>query len=190
MGEKSTFIKLDRNILKWGWYTDSATLHLFIHLILTANIEDKKWKSVTVKRGQLVTSLSQLSQHTGLTIQQTRTALSHLNSTNEITQESTHRYTLITVVNYDFYQQQPTHKSTNKQHAINTQPTRYQQQLKKDISKDISKKDSANAESKKERKKEGAAAPKLSPQEWEREIPEEFWGEFESLEDFQRWWES
>ena len=141
MAEKSTFIKIDRNILKWGWYTEPLTAHLFIYLILSANITDKTWHGIPVKRGELITSYKKLSQHTGLSVQEVRTALNHLKSTHEITQSSTPKYTVITILNYDTYQKS-TRSSTNNQHGINTVPTNSQQQLKniknnKNISKDI-----------------------------------------------------
>ena len=37
---ESGFIKLHRKILKWEWYDEPNTMRLFIHLLLTASIED------------------------------------------------------------------------------------------------------------------------------------------------------
>lgn len=98
------WIKLHRKLLEWEWYNDNNTKILFLHLLLTANHKEKKWQGLTIKRGQKITSLAHLSQETNLTIQQTRTALSKLKSTNEITIKTTNKNTLITIEKYSDYQ--------------------------------------------------------------------------------------
>lgn len=85
------WIKIFRQMIDWEWYKDVPTKTLFIHLLLTANYEDKKWKGITIKRGQLITSLNHLSEETGLSKQQVRTALKKLVATHEVTQLSTQR---------------------------------------------------------------------------------------------------
>lgn len=104
MNELNGFILLDRKMLKWEWYQDTNTVRLFIHLLLMANWEDKKWQGIVIKRGQFVTSLRKMSQQTDLTIQQVRTCLERLFLTNEITKTSNNKYTVITIKNYDKYQ--------------------------------------------------------------------------------------
>ena len=186
MAEHSTFIKLDRNMMKWRWYQDAVTKSVFIHLLFKANIKPGEFRDIPVDRGQLITSLSHLAEETGLSIQQTRTALEHLKSTHEITQSTNNRYTLITLTNYDAYQGKPTSKATNNQHAINTQSNKQSTTIKEYKNVD------ANA-STKERKK-GAPAPVpadagLEPKEWEvrRKLPSDMWGDFQSEEEFDEW---
>lgn len=104
MARPTTYIKLDRNILKWGWYTDSNTKAVFIHFLLSANIKDTTWSGETIRRGQLVASREKLAKILGLTVNQIRTAIEHLKSTGEITVEWRNRYTIITIVKYDVYQ--------------------------------------------------------------------------------------
>lgn len=87
------FITLHRKIMKWEWYKDVPTKVLFLHLLLNANYEEKKWRGLIIKRGQLVTSLNHLSEETGLTKQQVRTALCKLEATQEITRSVTHTTT-------------------------------------------------------------------------------------------------
>ena len=36
MAEKTTFIKLDRNIIRWQYYKDPIVMRVFLHLLLTA----------------------------------------------------------------------------------------------------------------------------------------------------------
>lgn len=107
------YIKIDRNILNWEWYDDVSTKVLFLHCILRANWKDHDFRGMKIQRGQFVTSLSNLAKETGLTIRQTRTALSHLESTGELTNLSTPNFRIITVNNYDLYQD-VTKRTTNK----------------------------------------------------------------------------
>ena len=120
------FIKLYRNITEWCWYDDIPTCRLFNHLLIKANWEDKKWHDLVIKRGQLITSQAHLAKETKLTRQQVRRALDNLNSTNEITKQTTSKYTIITINNYDKYQgynQVENQQTTNKQPTNNQQTT-------------------------------------------------------------------
>lgn len=114
------FIKLYDKILNWEWYQHPNTLCLFIHLLLKANYKDTSFQGHVIRRGQLVTSITRLSTSTGLTFQQTRTALEHLQSTGEITSESRLQCRVITVLKYDDYQS-ATSGTAGEQQAINTQ---------------------------------------------------------------------
>jgi len=120
MGKR--YIKLYEQITKWEWFHKPATLCLFVYLLLKANYKDLKFEGMKVRRGQLVTSLPKLATDTGLTIQQVRTALSNLQSTGEITDQSTPRYRIITIIKYDDYQSS-TDSVTDKQQAANRQIT-------------------------------------------------------------------
>lgn len=98
------FIKLWRSVTLSDWWHDINTSRLWEVLLIYANWQDTEWQGKTIKRGQLFTSIGNLSELSHLTIQQTRTALNHLKRTNNITIESTNKGSLITVVNYDFWQ--------------------------------------------------------------------------------------
>ena len=113
------FVKIDRKILSWGWYTDPNTCHLFLHCILRANWKPGEWKGIHYERGQFITSLASLSRDTGLSIQQIRTAIKHLELTGEITRTKTPKFTVITVKKYDMYQSD--NRDSNKQLTGNQQ---------------------------------------------------------------------
>jgi hypothetical protein len=121
------FIKLYDKILKWEWFKDANTLQLFLHLLLKANYKDSSFKGVKVRRGQIITSLSKLSQATGQTVRQIRDNLNHLEMTGEVTSQSTNRYRIITIVRYDEYQtvDKPNDKQLDKQldKQMTSQPT-------------------------------------------------------------------
>ena len=117
------FIKLYEQITSWEWYRYPNTLCLFIYLLLKANYKDLTFHGRVIKRGQLLTSIPRISTDTGLTVQQTKTALMHLRSTGEVTDEASNQYRVITVVKYDAYQSS-TDKSTDDQPATNRQVNR------------------------------------------------------------------
>ena len=100
------WIKIYRKITEWQWYDDARMVKTFLHLLIKANIEDEEWMGITIKKGQFITSISKLSKELNLSIRQTRTCVFNLQKTNEITSKSTNKYTVITICNYDNYQQQ------------------------------------------------------------------------------------
>lgn len=104
MSDLGGFIVVYRDILNWEWYTDVNTAHLFVHCILKANHTDAKWRGVEIKRGSFITSLQNLSTETGLTVKQVRNSLEKLEKTGEVANCSTSKYRIITVKNYDMYQ--------------------------------------------------------------------------------------
>lgn len=97
-------ILLHRKIIEWEWYTEINTKVLFIHMLLKANWKEGNFKGTTVPRGSFVSSIAKLAEETGLTGDEVRTAILHLIQTGEITKQSTNKYTVFTVVNYNLYQ--------------------------------------------------------------------------------------
>ena len=98
------YIKLFRSISEWTWIDDPNTLSLWIHLLLNANWKDGEWHGESVARGTMITSISRLSQLSGLTEKRVRTCLDRLVKGGEITKEGTTKWTRITVCKYDLYQ--------------------------------------------------------------------------------------
>ena len=113
------YIALHRKILEWEWFKDAVTFRTFIYLLLSANYEPGEFQGVRIERGQLVTSLPKLSAELQQTIQQTRTAIKHLQLTGEITDKSNPHYRIITIVKYDQYQQ--ANRQNNRQLTDNQQ---------------------------------------------------------------------
>lgn len=113
---KNGFIVIHRKITDWEWYTDASTFKVFMHLLLTANFSDQKFKGMTIKRGQRVASYESLAKETGLSVRNVRTAIKHLKSTNEVTSYSTPQYTVFSIVKYNDYQdkRQANRQTTDK----------------------------------------------------------------------------
>ena len=104
-------------MLNWEWYGDTNVVRVFLHCLLKANYCQKNKCGMQLERGQFITSLSELTNELHLSQQQTRTAISKLISTREITIKATNRYTIITVCNYESYQATEESKQQTKQQA-------------------------------------------------------------------------
>ena len=84
---------------------------ILITLLSMANFGEKEWewqgKGYKAKRGQFVTSLPSIAKNAGIniTIQNVRTALKRFEKYGFLTDQSTNRNRLITIVNWELYQQ-------------------------------------------------------------------------------------
>lgn len=98
------YIKLYRRMMKWGWYTDTPTKCVFLHLLFLACYEPCYYKGVHLEPGQAVSSIRQIATDTGLTVKQVRTAINHLKETQEVAQSPYGKFSVFTVNNYNDYQ--------------------------------------------------------------------------------------
>ncbi|HLO59835.1 MAG TPA: hypothetical protein VK179_13890 [Bacteroidales bacterium] len=132
------WIKLHRKFLDWEWYQDANMVHLFLHLLLEANHETRKWRGITINRGQLISGRHELAESTGISERSVRTCLEKLKSTNEIAIQTTNRYSVITICNYDKYQISETEKDQQtdqqpvQQLTSNRPATDHKQEYKED----------------------------------------------------------
>ena len=115
-----SWVKLHTKFLNWEWYKDSNTKAVFIHCLLKANWKDGRFRGHDVPRGSFITGRKQLSHELGLTEQVIRTSLKKLEKSKNLTIKSTNKFSIITVNNYNLYQQ-------NNQQLTNNQPTTNQQ---------------------------------------------------------------
>lgn len=104
MAEKTTFIKLDRNILQWRWYKDANVFRVFIYLLLTAAYRETETNGILLQRGQCLTTYKELANNNAISYDTVRTAFSKLKETGEITIERKLRKLLITLTKYELYQ--------------------------------------------------------------------------------------
>lgn len=98
------YIKLYRQMLDWGWYDDTNTKVVFLHLLLTANFKDTEWHGIQLKRGDVVTSRRSLAEDLKISERSVRTALEHLKTTHEVTIKVYPKFSIISIQNYDLYQ--------------------------------------------------------------------------------------
>lgn len=132
MAEQSTYIKLDRNIERWRWFKNKNTLIVFLWLLLNANVTEHEFEHEMIHRGEVATSLRNVAMTTGLTIREVRTAFLHLKSTGEVTSRSCNRYQVISIVNYDKYQDNRQAERQTNRHPSDKQATSKRQQYKND----------------------------------------------------------
>jgi hypothetical protein len=93
-------------------------VHLFLHLLVSASHKESSVYGIQINRGQLLTGRKALQNQTGISDQTLRTCIERLKSTNEITIQSTNKYSIITLCNYEDYQD-----STNENNQQNNQLT-------------------------------------------------------------------
>lgn len=116
----SGWIKLHRSLLDWQWVESPNHFTLFGHLLLRANHKATEWRGETISRGQLLTGRKQLAAWTGLSEMQIRRVVKDFLKSKEIEVRATKSFSIITVLNYETYQD-------NNQQATNEQPTKNQQ---------------------------------------------------------------
>lgn len=98
------WIRLYRKMTEWRWYGLPNMMAVFIHLLLTANHKDGYSFGVEIKRGQVLTSEDGIMRSIRIKRGALRGCLEKLELSGEIIRNSTNRYSLITVCNYDSYQ--------------------------------------------------------------------------------------
>ena len=99
------WIKLNRKILKWEWYSDNATRSVFLHALLKANYEPSRYKGHDLGIGDVIFGRKKWAEELGLSEQQVRTAIAHLKETGELsTIKSTNKFTVLHVENWSVYQ--------------------------------------------------------------------------------------
>ena len=150
------YIRLHRTLTGWRWYKDGNVLRLWLHLLLNANYAPSDFQDRVIGRGEQVTSLKALSESTGLSIQEVRTALGKLKRTGEILVNSNRHFTIVSILNYDKFQSD----SADKQQTVNTQSTNKQQTV-----------NSQSTTSEKEKKAKNTIPPCIPPTASAEEIP-------------------
>lgn len=91
------FVKLQRDITQRKWFKEQNTLQMYVTLLLRAAFRESEFEGITLKAGQLITSIRKLMETTGLTERQTRTALSHLEASHDIMITPTTKFSIITL---------------------------------------------------------------------------------------------
>jgi hypothetical protein len=124
------YFKVWRKIEDSGLYQMPNTLAMFMFLLSKAMHKDCRVGTsagiVELKRGQYISGRAQLSADLKQTEREIRTSLSRLIELQIIDQQTTSRYSIYTIVNYDKYQdcdQKTTSTSTSKRPANDQQTT-------------------------------------------------------------------
>lgn len=114
---KNGFVKIFRSMTDWEWYGDMLTKTVFLHLLLTVNIEKSRWQGIDIPKGARACSYGSLAKELNISIQQARTAISHLQLTQEITVKRYPKFSVISIKKWSSYQdyQQSINIASNSQ---------------------------------------------------------------------------
>jgi hypothetical protein len=151
------YILLHRKIKNKGYYRKSQYVHLWIHLLLSANHKENEFlwngKMIKIKAGQFITGREELSKQTGIPQTTIERILDLLEKEGQIGQQKSNKNRIITIVNWNKYQ-------INKSKADNRRTTDGQQT------------DTNNKEEKANNEKKDVPIPffKSSSLNWKREL--------------------
>jgi len=109
MNENNGWITLHRKLLKNPICEKPSYLSVWIHLLLMANHEETSFiwnnRRQVLKKGQLLTGLKVLSKKTRIAQGTVYRILNYLENEKQIEQRKTTKFTVITIVNWDRYQE-------------------------------------------------------------------------------------
>jgi lambda repressor-like predicted transcriptional regulator len=143
------WIKVHRSMNEWGWKTDPNVVALWVHILTNANFDESYFLGHLVKRGELACGLSSLSQKTGLSVSQVRTALNKLQMTREIAIKSHTKFSIISITKWDLYQDNRTLDSNEIARELADESQRNRNEIatsKKIINKEDKKEEDIHAD--------------------------------------------
>lgn len=121
------WVKIHRELLDWQWFSSSKHLSVFIYLLLNATHKETKWRNVTLNAGQLISGRNKISAETGINSSSVGRILADLKRTGELNIKSTSKFSIITIVYWEKYQnleqqtgQQLNNKRTATEQQLNT----------------------------------------------------------------------
>ena len=125
------WIKLYRRLINKGYYQKSQYVHLWHHLLLSANHTATEFmfngKIIEIPAGSFITGRKKLSNSTGISETTIERILKVFESEHQIGQQKTSKYRLISILNWDKHQgvgqengQQMDNKRTTNGHQADT----------------------------------------------------------------------
>lgn len=106
------WIKLYRKILDTPMIKKPSYLSLWVILLLKANHKDNSFiwngKNITIKEGQFITGKNELSKQSGIPLSTVWRILKYFEKEQQIEQQITTKFRLITIINWKNYQKTDT----------------------------------------------------------------------------------
>lgn len=120
----SGWVCLHRKLLNNPICEKADYLAVWVHLLLMANHKETTFiwnnKKQILKAGQLLTGRKQLSKKTGVAESQVYKILKYLELEQQIEQQKTTKYTVITIVNWGMYQEKEQQKEQQSNNRVTT----------------------------------------------------------------------
>lgn len=127
MTNQQGWVKLHRQMLDSSFHNKPSYVSLWVTLLLMANHKTTKFmwngEETEVKSGQIITGRKALSEQTGIAESTIEDILKVLKRQHQIQQQTTTKYRLITILNWDTYQSSDStsnNKATTKQQQTDT----------------------------------------------------------------------
>jgi hypothetical protein len=121
---KPGFVLLYRSLTDKGYYKDSQYVHLWIHILMRANhslTEVMHCNSmIKLLPGQFITGREKLAQEIGANPSKIERMLKCFENEQQIKQETFSKYRIITVIQWDAYQNRTGKRTASEQH-VNTE---------------------------------------------------------------------
>lgn len=124
--KETEYIKLFRKITTWEWYSDPVTKIVFFHCLIKANWKPVTWHGIQLNPGEFIETNENIAKENGISVQNVKTAISHLKKSGELTCRKSGKFRIITVSNFNKYQganRKLTSIPTTSQPATNLQLT-------------------------------------------------------------------
>lgn len=145
---RSGWVCLHRSALYDGWIKNHKLWILWTYCLLKASHKERKVfignQRIDIKPGQFIFGLKKASEETGLSIQSTRSFLNFLKKMKNLTINSTNKFSVITINNWELYQGKDidSNKQSNMCLTSNQQTSNNRQQYKQRNNKKKCRKDS------------------------------------------------
>lgn len=108
MKNNNGYISLHRKILDNAVFSNPGIFRLFVYLLLRANYQDNEFswngKTITLKRGQLITGRHEIAKNLNENPSTVRNWLQSLRNLKILDSKTTNRYSIITIIKYSEYQ--------------------------------------------------------------------------------------
>ena len=121
------YIKLWRKSLESTIWDNPKLWRFWVWCLLKANhcamTQIVGFQDVQLTPGQFIFGRLKASMETGLSEQEIRTAIDGLRKRQNLTIKSTNKFSIITIVNWTEYQEEPTNKAADQQPTVNQQLT-------------------------------------------------------------------
>ena len=127
------FIVIWRKFKDTSFYKDSYAVHLALHLLMEVNHETKKFvfngREIEIQRGECICGRKSLAYETGINTSTIWRRLHLLQSIGFLNIKANNKFSIITILNYNTYQNIKLKKEQHSEQQLNNQRTTTEQQL-------------------------------------------------------------